>query len=98
MASEVRLRGIAVSPGIAIGRAYAQEPAEVVAPNFIVATDKVEAEVERVHAALDQTRVEIRENRLRLEEQIGEDHAKIFDAHLLILEDTKAIEDTEHLM
>jgi len=98
MAGEVRLRGIAVSPGIVIGRAYAQQPAEVVAPNYIVATTKIETEVARFRAALDQTREAIRENRLRLEDQIGEDHAKIFDAHLLILEDTKAIEDTEHLV
>jgi phosphotransferase system enzyme I (PtsI) len=98
MASEIRVRGIAVSPGIAIGRAYAQQAAEVVAPNFIVAPEKVEDEIERFHVALERTREEIRENRLRLEEQIGEDHAKIFDAHLLILEDTKAIQDTESLV
>ncbi|MFQ5601379.1 MAG: phosphoenolpyruvate--protein phosphotransferase [Candidatus Krumholzibacteriia bacterium] len=98
MCQEVRMRGFAVSPGIAISKAYVQRPREVVVPNFVVDAEKVDAEVERFHAALEQTREEIRESRLRLAEQIGEDHAKIFDAHLLILEDTKAIEDTEHFV
>ncbi len=98
MAGEVRVRGVAVSPGIAIGRAYRQQPAEVVAPNFIVAPEKVDDEIQRLHAALAKTGEQIRENRLRLEQQIGEDHAKIFDAHLLILQDTKAIDDTESLI
>ena len=97
-AKEIRLRGIAVSPGIAIGKAYVQGPREIVVPNFVVAKEKVEDEIRRFHAALDRTRDEIRESRLRLAEKIGEDHAQIFDAHLMILEDTKAIEDTEALV
>ncbi|HZL83808.1 MAG TPA: phosphoenolpyruvate--protein phosphotransferase [Candidatus Krumholzibacteria bacterium] len=95
---EMRLRGLAVAPGIAVGRAYVQRPREIVAPNFIVAPERVEAELARFHAALARTSEEIRENRMRLAEKIGEDHAKIFDAHLLILQDTKAIEDTEALV
>ncbi len=55
MTMEVRLRGVAVSPGIAIGRAYVQRPREIVAPNYLVAADKVEAEVERFRAALERT-------------------------------------------
>ena len=98
MARELEIRGVAVSPGIAIGNAYVQRPTEVVVPNFVVDPEKTEAEVERLRAALAETREEIRESQLRLEAQIGEDHARIFDAHLLILEDTKAIEDTEALI
>ena len=98
MSMEVRLRGVAVSPGIAIGRAYVQRPQEIVAPNYLVAPNKVDEEVERFRAALARTHEEIRESRTRLAEKIGEDHAKIFDAHLMILEDTKAIEDTEVLV
>ncbi len=97
-AKEMRLRGLAVAPGIAVGRAYVQRPREIVAPNFIVAPERVDDELARFHAALSRTSEEIRENRMRLAEKIGEDHAKIFDAHLLILQDTKAIEDTEALV
>lgn len=95
MSEEIRMRGIAVSPGISIGKAYVRRPEEVVVPNFVVDASKVDAEIERFRAALAQTRQEIEATRARLADQIGDDHAKIFDAHLLILEDTKAIEDTE---
>jgi phosphotransferase system enzyme I (PtsI) len=95
---EISVRGIAVSPGIAIGRAYVQQPREILAPNFLVAREKVEEEIERLHRGLERTRERIRESRSRLADKIGEDHAAIFDAHLLILEDTKAIEDTEQLI
>jgi len=92
---ELRLRGVAVSPGIVISKAYVRRPEEVVVPNFVVDPHKVDAEVARFQAALAQTRVEIDATKSRLAEQMGDDHAKIFDAHLLVLEDTKAIEDTE---
>jgi phosphotransferase system enzyme I (PtsI) len=95
---EKRLRGTAVSPGIAIGRAYVQGPREIVVPNFVVAGEKVDHEIRRFHAGLARTQEQIRESRLRLAEKLGEDHAKIFDAHLMILEDTKAIEDTEAMI
>jgi len=97
-AKELRLRGVAVSPGIAMGNAYVQRPREILAPNYVVAPERVDEELRRFHAALDRAREEIRESRMRLAEKIGEDHAKIFDAHLLILEDTKAIDDTETLV
>jgi len=100
---ELRLRGIAVSPGIVISKAYVRRAEEVVVPNFVVDPKKLDAEIARFHAALAQTRVEIEATQTRLAEQMGDDHAKIFDAHLMVLEDTKAIEDTEafireHLM
>src|SRR5262245_59921935 len=98
MTREVRLRGIAGSPGIVIGKAYVRRPEEVVVPNFVVDASKVDAEIERFRTGLAVTHEEIRATQAQLEGQMGEDHAKIFDAHLLILEDTKAIEDTEQLI
>ena len=100
---ELRLRGIAVSPGIVISKAYVRRAEEVVVPNFVVDPKKLDAEIARFHAAMAQTRLEIEATQTRLAEQMGDDHAKIFDAHLMVLEDTKAIEDTEtfireHLM
>jgi phosphotransferase system enzyme I (PtsI) len=98
MSEEIKLRGVAVSPGIAIGKAYVRRPEEIVVPNFVIDKDKVEAEIERLRAALGQTREEIRATQQRLADQMGEDHAEIFNAHLMILEDVKAIEDTDELI
>lgn len=98
MDSEIRMRGVAVSPGIVIGKAYVRQREEVVVPNFVVDPSKVDDEVARFHAALSQTRAEIEATQRQLENTIGEDHAKMFDAHLLVLEDTMALEDTERLI
>lgn len=92
------MRGVAVSPGIVIGKAYVRRPDEIVVPNFVVDASKVDEEIERLHAGLEVTRTEIRAAQERLAEQIGDDHAKLFDAHLLMLEDVRAIEDTEQLI
>jgi phosphoenolpyruvate-protein kinase (PTS system EI component) len=61
---EISVRGIAVSPGIAIGRAYVQQPREILAPNFLVAREKVEEEIERLHRGLERTR-DVRRIRLQ---------------------------------
>jgi phosphotransferase system enzyme I (PtsI) len=98
MDDETRLRGVAVSPGIVIGKAYVRQPEEVVVPNFVVDASKVDDEIARFHAALAHTRKQIEETQKRLEDKMGEDHAKIFDAHLLVLEDTMALQDTEQLI
>jgi phosphotransferase system enzyme I (PtsI) len=95
---ELICRGTAVSPGIAISQAYVQQPREVLVPNYIIDASKIDQEIGRFHESLQRTAEDIGEAKLRLEEKIGEDHAKIFDAHLLILQDTKAIEDTEELI
>jgi phosphotransferase system enzyme I (PtsI) len=98
MTQELRMRGVAVSPGIVIGKAYVRRPEEVVVPNFVVDASKVDAEIERFHAALAQTRDGIRDTRARLADQMATTTPRSSDAHLLILEDTKAIEDTEELI
>ena len=52
MNQELRLRGVAVSPGIVFGKAYVRRPDEIVVPNFVVDAGKVEAEIERLRAGL----------------------------------------------
>ncbi len=81
------LHGTGVSPGIAVGRALVME--RDAAPVFRLAIEpsRVDAEVERLSAALASSREQLAAIKDRLSKEVGAKHAYIFDAHLLMLED-----------
>tara|TARA_R110000850_G_scaffold19988_14_gene59842 strand:- start:253 stop:2025 length:1773 start_codon:yes stop_codon:yes gene_type:complete len=91
--AEIRLQGIGVSPGIAWG------PSEILGktleePESISITrDDVEAEKARLSLALVATRDQILELQSEIASEEGEDHAGIFDAHLLLLEDSTVLNE-----
>ncbi len=90
---EIALRGIGVSPGIAIGPALPFDVHAFDIPKYSV-SDKM-AELERFDEAIDA----VREYLERLSQQtavtLGDDHAGIFRAHLLLLEDVTIREEIE---
>ncbi|MFP4166436.1 MAG: phosphoenolpyruvate--protein phosphotransferase [Opitutales bacterium] len=90
---EVVLRGIAASPGVAHGTAlvYLQERPEV--PCYEVREDQVEQEIERFDQAILKTRREISDVRNKVAASLGEGEARIFDAHLMVLEDSALIDE-----
>jgi phosphotransferase system enzyme I (PtsI) len=91
--------GISAAPGIVIGRAFVVDTEETLSvPRTRIPQDKVEDEVQKFRRALELTRGELLQIKTDLAERMGDDHAKIFDAHLLILDDVMVIEDTEALI
>ncbi len=92
---EVILEGISASPGIAYGPAFIYRKAELEVPQFHVAPEKRPAEVERLNNALMSTRAQISSIRDQVERNLGSEEARIFDAHLLVLEDQALISETE---
>ena len=93
---EARWRGTAVSDGAAAGRVLRIHTG---ARDYIyrVRLDdaEVEREVRRFRAAVRLSRRQLRALRRRAERALGDEHAYIFDAHLLMLEDRKLSEDVE---
>ena len=88
------LKGIGVSPGIAIGKVFVLHSGESFnLPKRVVTADQISNEIARFEDALTRTRTEILSIRRRLSEQIGRESSDIFTAHLLILEDRTLIED-----
>jgi len=96
---EERWRGAAVSDGVAVGRVLrihgggrhniyrvALEPPEV------------EREVRRYRAAVRLSRRQLLALKKRAARTLGDEHAYIFDAHLLMLEDRKLNEDVEQIV
>ena len=86
-AADRLLKGIGVSPGIAMGPTVTVRWALPEVPHRVVPRAQVEKEVRRLRAALKDVRGQISELRARAEARAGVDEARIFDAQLLILED-----------
>ena len=85
-------RGLAASPGIAIGPAYVLRRERLIIPERQLDPREVEGEIERLHRAFAQTRETLNEIRGGLEATglVG----TIFEAQFLFLEDPQLIENT----
>ena len=91
--SEIVLRGIPASPGIKIGQAYLLGQEDYVILKRSVSEKQIPFEVSRFEDALINTRREILDLQNKVAEGMGTEHAEIFDAHLLVIEDRMLIEE-----
>jgi phosphotransferase system enzyme I (PtsI) len=89
MAEMQILQGMGVSGGIAIGRAVCLETRGPEVFRLHIPESQVEKEVARLREGVDHARGELKRLRCRAEEDLGNDLAAIFDAHILLLSDTK---------
>ncbi len=88
------LKGIPVSPGIAIGVAYVlHSDTSFNIPEHPIPAADVWKEIARFEDALTRTRAEVLGIRKKIANQIGRESSDIFNAHLMILEDRTMIED-----
>ena len=90
---ETRLQGIGVSPGIAIGPAERLGKTLEEPENLAIGKGEIPAEKDRLGRALIATREQILALQTEIGSSEGENHAAIFDAHLLILEDSAVINE-----
>ncbi len=91
-------RGIPVSGGVARGRVLVLGKANESIPRYEVKEEEVSGEVERLEAALVQTRLELIEVQHEVEAAMGAKDASIFDAHLMVLEDRTLIDEVVRLL
>jgi phosphotransferase system enzyme I (PtsI) len=84
---ETVLRGIPASPGVSIGRAHLLIAERMQVPPHKIAPSEVRSELERFEKAVVQTRAAIERSRERALAVAGIAVGKIFDAHLMILDD-----------
>lgn len=79
------IKGIGASPGIAIGKAFIKKDPEIIVQKRTIGD--VTGEIDKLDAAIEKARTEIKslyENTLKT---VGEDEAKIFEAHMMMLDD-----------
>ncbi|MBI2104925.1 MAG: phosphoenolpyruvate--protein phosphotransferase [Candidatus Omnitrophica bacterium] len=81
------LKGIPAAPGIAMGKALLFHSESLAIPRRSITTPEISLEVLRLEEALIKTRHQILDIQKRLAEELGQDHADILNAHLLVLED-----------
>ena len=90
---EVLIEGIAASPGVALGRAVVYLQKQLDVPCYELKDDQLESELERFDQAILETRAEITQIRDKIANSLGEGEARIFDAHLLVLEDVALLDE-----
>lgn len=91
---EFFVQGIPASRGIAYGPAFIYLKSDVEVPSYLIAAEKRGEEAIRFEQAILATREQIQGIRNEVEANLGADEARIFDAHLLVLEDQALIAET----
>ena len=87
-------RGIAASPGIAIGKAYILEKENFCILEYKIKKEDVEREIKRFREAVEQTKKQTIQLQEKVKKKVGEREAYIFKAYLSILEDPLLIDET----
>nr|WP_205739450.1 phosphoenolpyruvate--protein phosphotransferase [Halocella sp. SP3-1] len=84
------MRGIAVSPGIAIGRVFLKTEQNL---DFAEKTvTSAEKELARLAVALKQAESELKELIVNIGQKLGHEEAEIFESHLMLIDDPELIE------
>jgi phosphotransferase system enzyme I (PtsI) len=92
--NEIVVQGIAASQGISYGPVFVYIESNVEVPSYQVEPEKRIEEIARFEKALLATRQQIAKIQDEVEKNLGDDEARIFDAHLLVLEDQALIGET----
>ncbi len=96
--TERLLKGIGVSPGIAIGPAVVVRWTLPEVPHRVVPRSQVEKEVRRLRAAVRDVKRHMQELKAKAEDRAGVDEARIFDAQILMLEDKEFLSSVADLI
>jgi len=91
--TEVCLKGIGVSPGIAVCTSQLISPRSDRAVPRSISPDEVASEIARFEEALIATHDQLKHIQKQVAEVLGDEHASIFDAHMLVVDDRTFIED-----
>jgi phosphotransferase system enzyme I (PtsI) len=91
-------RGIPVSAGVAIGPAFVLDTDFYRIPQRTIDPTKAAAESARLAAALQAAAAGIRQQQRAIHDRLGRQYAAIFEAHALLLEDPRLIDDLEQLI
>jgi phosphoenolpyruvate-protein phosphotransferase (PTS system enzyme I) len=92
------LNGLAVSPGLVLGRAHIKDNDLALVEESRVARDEVEGELNRFRRALESSIRQITDLKDRLDGQVAARDARILDTHLAYLKDSVFIADVEELI
>lgn len=92
---EIVWRGVAVSNGIAVGRVLRLHTSARYIMRASLESNEIAPEIKRLKTAVRLARRQLLNVKRNAERTLGEDHAYIFDAHILMLEDRRLLEEIE---
>jgi phosphotransferase system enzyme I (PtsI) len=92
------LKGIGVSPGMAVGPVVLVRWVLPEVPHRVVPRSQVEKEVRRLRAAVKDVQRHLEDLKTRAEDRAGVDEARIFDAQMLMLSDEEFLSGVEDLI
>ena len=96
--NNIILNGIAASSGVAIGKVFVLEEDEFLITKKEISGAQIKQELSRLKDAMEKTRLELVDNQKELNKMLGENYAKIADAHMLILNDPMIKNEIEKLV
>ena len=80
-------KGIAASLGIAIGKAHIVKEENILIEQKEIPAGKIKTEIKRFRDALEKTKLDLDAIRSKVLNVLGKQHAKLIDAHHMILQD-----------
>ncbi|MBI5328627.1 MAG: phosphoenolpyruvate--protein phosphotransferase [Deltaproteobacteria bacterium] len=94
--TDIVLKGIGVSPGIKIGRAYLVDDGSLETPAYCyLDTTYISSETKRFKKAVQESKDQLLKIRNKLlKDGKGKEHIRIIDAHIMMMEDKMLIDDT----
>ncbi len=90
---EIRCKGLGVSEGVVIGQVLRMVDGTAQVSRWSVSTEDLEKEQQRFRQAAAAASEKLRTIRDQTEGRLAKEHAYIFDAHVLLLEDEKLLGD-----
>jgi len=96
--SYTRLRGIGVSPGIAIGEVFLTERVIFTSRKESISPLQAAEEIIRLKKAIKRTKEQLTQIKKQIKNKMGKEHSFIFEAHLMILEDKSLLKSLERVI
>jgi len=94
----MKVHGIGVSPGVAIGKAFVFSREKVRIEIIKIPQDQVEAEILRFEQALSKSISQLEAVKTQFSSRIGASHASILDSHIMMLKDKMLTEGTHEII
>ena len=99
MKKSMELEGLAISPGLAAGRAYIyRDILQREHEFYLVPQGRIPDELDRVHSAVDEVRAELSETAAQVERVVNNGASMIFLAQRDMLDDPSLMRDLEELL
>jgi phosphotransferase system enzyme I (PtsI) len=94
----IALQGKKISPGIAIGPVQQHRLGDFSIPQYKIDKDQIAEEIGKLKVAIIHCKKEIKKARSQIQNQLDDNHAKIIDSHIQVLDENRIIERTKKLV